>query len=159
MHYTVTELFPHEGASHGVWAHGQQVTLTVMGSNCLVLELRKTSSPSVATAKLQQLPAIYQAMPISPSLPEPDNTGGGYETTFTIPAAVKNQLQRRAKKYPIQWTAKDSIATWLNPVRVSACFHRDMALSVHPLCFPCVFLCVCLSQWHGQKLGLSCQHL
>merc|ERR1712217_431482 len=55
--------------------------------------------------------------------------GGWFNTTFTIPKSLKEQLQRRAEKYPIPWTTSaegcglphcvdDSKATWLIPSRL-----------------------------------------
>ena len=64
-------------------------------------------------------PTIYQQMPISPDFnPSSSNIGGEFTTTFVIPAAIKAQLAARAKAYPIPWTARDKIATWLDPNRL-----------------------------------------
>lgn len=121
--YSVTELFPRDGATVGSWKHGSSVNVTVGGSNARVLQLKKTASPLAAlplgTMVAEATPNVYQAMPISPDFPATDtNTGGSFTTTFTIPAAIPVQLAARAKAYPIEWTERDRIATWLDPNRL-----------------------------------------
>merc|ERR1712217_787949 len=55
--------------------------------------------------------------------------GGWFNTSFSIPNSVKQQLKKRAEKYPVpwSWSAKgcnqphcvdDSKATWLIPSRL-----------------------------------------
>merc|ERR1712187_387505 len=74
------------------------------------------------------LPA-FRAMPVSPDVPPPDFTGGWFNTTFSIPMSVKQQLNERTKSYPVPWTRSaqgcglphcvdDSKATWLIPSRL-----------------------------------------
>eukprot|EP01047_Picozoa_sp_COSAG01_P052661 COSAG01_NODE_5559_length_4185_cov_2.652227_2_plen_335_part_00 len=123
--FTVTELFPRNGTEVGVWSHGHTYNVTVGGSNARVLELKKVSKVDREWSKVAKrlpptaaTPTIYQAMPISPGVPPPNNTGGSFSTSFTIPGAISAQLSRRAKAYPIAWTEKDRIATWLDPNRL-----------------------------------------
>jgi hypothetical protein len=132
----VTELFPNKGAAVGSWSQGQKLEVAVGGSNARVLHMTKkkntaTTPDDSSTHHHQQIaaeevvavglvtPAIYQQMPISPDFnPPSDNTGGDFSTTFTIPAAIPAQLEARAKAYPIPWTPRDQIATWLDPNRL-----------------------------------------
>ena len=120
--YSVAELFPQQGVAVGTWKHGSKVTVSVGGSNARVLELKKVRSDTtpVSTAKAanKTMPGVYHAMPIAPQLPQSDNTGGIFKVNFTIPSAIKRQLEARASAYPIPWTAKDRIATWLDPTRL-----------------------------------------
>ena len=127
--YTVTELYPREGAAVGTWSHGDLLSVSVMGSDARVLQLTKASATADETLAIadDSLPAVYHAMPISESLPPASNTGGSFSTKFTIPAAIPAQLAARAKAYPIQWTAKDRLATWLDPNRLLV---SSMMLSV-----------------------------
>ena len=130
LHYTVTELFPHP-SSVGTWQQGQTVSVAVGGSNARVLSLKKLVTALAMPHQQHQqvtaavvaaplvLPKIYQAMPISPDFnPSSSNTGGPFSTTFTIPGAIAKQLATRAKTYPIPWTDRDRIATWLDPNRL-----------------------------------------
>lgn len=120
--YSVNELFPRDGATVGSWKHGSSVNVTVGGSNARVLQLKKTASPLAALplkTMAEATPTVYQAMPISSDFPASNtNTGGSFATTFTIPAAIPAQLAARAKAYPIEWTERDRIATWLDPNRL-----------------------------------------
>ena len=126
--WAVTELFPRNGTAMGSWRHGATYNVSVGGSNARVLQLTKqqqgsteeeawSAKPWVST---EELPQVYHSMPISATATAPaDNTGGGlFSTTFTIPAAIFEQLAARAKMYPIAWTARDRIATWLDPNRL-----------------------------------------
>jgi hypothetical protein len=62
---------------------------------------------------------VYHAMPISADAVAPKAfTGAWFNTTFTIPAAIEQQLRARAQKYPISWTRHDLSATWLAPDRL-----------------------------------------
>ena len=122
--WTVLELFPRNGTAVGRWQHGRSYSVSVGGSNARVLQLRKAPATSTRAAVAQQsvdtlaLPLVHHAMPISPSLPASDNTGGHFSTSFTIPGAIPAQLAARAKAYPIPWTERDRIATWLDPNRL-----------------------------------------
>jgi hypothetical protein len=124
--YKVTELYPRQGASLApLLRHGQSVEVEVGGSDARVLRLTKAHQPAdpAASASVQALPAalppIHCAMPISPTfVPSSSNTGGRFATSFTIPAAIGAQLKARAAAYPVQWTARDRIATWLDPNRL-----------------------------------------
>jgi len=118
--FTVTELFPRTGTVVGTWRCGEAMSLTVGGSSARVLSLKKaaTSAPPMLVEEAAGLPAVYHAMPIAPQLPPASNTGGSFSRTFTIPGAISAQLAARAKAYPIPWTAKDRIATWLDPNRL-----------------------------------------
>lgn len=78
--------------------------------------------------RLGGAPAL-RAMPIGPALPPMNFTGGWYNVSFSVPASVVDQLQRRTERYPIPWThsaegcglphcVDDSKATWLLPSRL-----------------------------------------
>jgi hypothetical protein len=50
--------------------------------------------------------------------PSPSFTGGWYNTSFTLPSAFFKQLAQRQQAYPVNWTARDEIASWLVPSRL-----------------------------------------
>lgn len=128
--YSVTELFPNPKATLGTVSQGHPVKVAVGGSNARVLQLTKTkkteaqyvdrgAQTAFLPLRIDGSPAIYQQMPISPDFnPSPNNVGGQFTALFTIPAAIKAQLAARARAYPIPWTARDKIATWLDPNRL-----------------------------------------
>ena len=122
--WTVTEIYPRENTVVGTWTHGDLLSVAVVGSDARVLHLTKASEVDTELAALPSaadlsLPEVYHSMPINAAtLPPLTNTGGSYTTKFTIPAAVHTQLAARAKAYPIEWTAKDKLATWLDPNRL-----------------------------------------
>jgi hypothetical protein len=50
--------------------------------------------------------------------PSPSFSGGWYNTSFTIPSAIFKQLAQRQQAYPVTWTARDAVASWLVPSRL-----------------------------------------
>ena len=48
----------------------------------------------------------------------PDFRGGNIDASFTIPARIFQQLERRKKSWPIPWTEDDYKTTWLAPERL-----------------------------------------
>jgi len=62
--------------------------------------------------------AVYHAMPISSDEAKQPFHDSWFNTTFRIPAAIREQLEARAKKYPIEWTSHDLFASWLAPARL-----------------------------------------
>jgi len=63
---------------------------------------------------------IHHNMPIAPGAVVPPGTwaGGWLNTTFTVAQGLKDQMAKRAKKYPIHWTAADAKASWLVQTRL-----------------------------------------
>ena len=172
LSYSVAELFPKPNAAIGTWKQGQNVVVSVGGSNARVLQITKskTQTENMGDETQQAFlplhidgsPAIYQQMPISPDFDPPsNNVGGAFATTFTIPAAIKAQLAARAKAYPIPWTARDRIATWLDPNRLlGSIFIENPQVSPSPsLCRPvcvslsvrCVSHSLCASGQHARR--------
>jgi hypothetical protein len=49
---------------------------------------------------------------------DPAFEGGDWSGTFTVPARVLDQLAERRRRWPIPWTAQDSLTTWLVPERL-----------------------------------------
>ncbi|HSC58066.1 MAG TPA: hypothetical protein VLC11_00780 [Gemmatimonadales bacterium] len=45
-------------------------------------------------------------------------TGGAWHATFTVPSRVFDQLARRARLWPVPWTAEDHATPWLVPERL-----------------------------------------
>eukprot|EP00928_Gymnodinium_smaydae_P081612 TRINITY_DN65098_c0_g1_i1.p1 TRINITY_DN65098_c0_g1~~TRINITY_DN65098_c0_g1_i1.p1 ORF type:complete len:514 (-),score=55.33 TRINITY_DN65098_c0_g1_i1:135-1550(-) len=71
-------------------------------------------------------PSVYHAMPISSqAVPDPF-TGSWFNTSFSIPSAIKEQLHARSVKYPIQWTQHDLSATWLAPHRLLMTIYMEV---------------------------------
>mmetsp|Transcript_82401 Transcript_82401/g.217385 ORF Transcript_82401/g.217385 Transcript_82401/m.217385 type:complete len:299 (+) Transcript_82401:2-898(+) len=61
---------------------------------------------------------IEHGMPISSTRVPPTFSGGWFNTTFSIPSAIFDQLKARQANYPISWTANDRNASWLDPSRL-----------------------------------------
>ena len=132
----VVELYPRPGASVGVWAHGQQVSVGVQGSDARVLKLTLVVKQDVAEGaqqkalqkEHQQHPAlvcgmgssaVVHAMPISPQAVAPVSFAGGwFNVSFVVTQAISDQLAARKKAYPIEWTETDARAAWLVPHRL-----------------------------------------
>lgn len=49
---------------------------------------------------------------------DPTFAGGEWSGSFTVPGRVFDQLAERNRRWPIPWTAADSLATWLVPERL-----------------------------------------
>ncbi|HEU5358228.1 MAG TPA: hypothetical protein VFU45_03825 [Gemmatimonadales bacterium] len=49
---------------------------------------------------------------------DPTFTGGPWQATFAVPARVFDQLARRARQWPVPWTAEDHATPWLVPERL-----------------------------------------
>lgn len=61
---------------------------------------------------------VEHGMPVSDAPVPPSFTGGWFNSSFSISQGVFDQLHGRQAKYPIQWTARDRNATWLDPSRL-----------------------------------------
>ncbi len=49
---------------------------------------------------------------------DPAFAGGAWSGSFVVPGRILDQLAERKRRWPIPWTATDSLATWLVPERL-----------------------------------------
>ena len=127
--WNATELYPRQGVALGVWSYGQQISVSVQGSDARVIRLdmregiedRDSAAQAAISSGYGALgePSIFHSMPIDPKAVAPASFAGGwFNVTFTVPQALVDQLAERKKAYPIPWTEVDARAAWLVPHRL-----------------------------------------
>eukprot|EP00939_MAST-03C_sp_MAST-3C-sp1_P002884 g2884.t1 len=116
--WTVSELLPAKSPI-GTWSHGESVRVNVSGWSVTVLELKKRQQQDASVARcggvVQEIPSRTIG-----TLPPSNNTGGSFTFDFSVGVSIRQQLDDRAKTYPVEWQPSEWNATWLVPTRLIA---------------------------------------
>ena len=100
-------------------SYGSSLALALDGSSCLMLSVSFARSPTTTMTSRKKLWRHAQKVPLTPTTTRAAAAGNSsFVGSATVPLALFDQLDARKASYPVQWTAVDADASWLNPSRL-----------------------------------------